>query len=166
MKQGFYLIGPKEPYSAEQIIEAVRKTAETRTVDAFLYTMQEPPSNEHIELMKKVCMGIQKINIAFILNGHLELAVKNGCDGAQIPFVPEIAKIRKKYPEMAIGVVCTTRHQAMTAGEADVDYIVFDGENILENTLWWSELFTVTSVLFNPESPPAEVDFIAVPLKL
>lgn len=166
MKQGLYLISPDAPLSADALIKAVKKTAERRTVDAFLYTFPSAGNEEHIPVLKKLIPALQADNIAVLIKDDVETAIKTGCDGVQVAYAPALSKLRKKIPDIALGVVCATRHEAMTAGEAGADYIAFVGDGAVENTLWWSELFNVPAVLFDPEIPCPAADFIAETIKV
>jgi thiamine-phosphate pyrophosphorylase len=165
MKQGLYLIGPEMPESPDVLIEKIRKTAAIQTVDAFLYILPETAAAPDFDAMKKVCAAVQKEGIAFILKGTPEQAAAGGCDGVHMAFAPGIGTVRKKFPDRILGVLCSSRHEAMTAGEAGADYIAFSGQDATENTVWWAELFTVPCVLFCPDAPCPEADFIARPLQ-
>ncbi len=165
MKQGLYLIGPETPDAPDVLIGKIRKAAAGRTVDAFLYILPETAADRDIDAMQKACAAVQKEGIAFILQGSPEQAAAAGCDGVHMAFVPGIGKVRKKFPDMALGVLCSSRHEAMTAGEAGADYVAFSGPAAAENTAWWAELFTVPCVLFDPDAPCPEADFIARPVQ-
>ena len=165
MKQGLYLIGPETLDTPDVLIEKIRTAAAGRTVDAFLNLLPEIPADKDISVIKKACAAVQKEGIAFLLKGSPEQAAAAGCDGVHMAFGPEIGKIRKKFPDMALGVLCASRHEAMTAGEAGADYIAFAGPDAAENTAWWAELFTVPCVLFSPDAPCPEADFIARPVQ-
>ena len=82
----------------------------------------------------------------------------------QIDYRPDIKKIRSKIGDIALGVLCATRDEAMRAGEAGADYIGFDGENAKELTEWWAELFNLPCVDFNPSDPSDSADFRVKPL--
>ncbi len=167
MKQGLYLISPAARFSADALIKAVRETAKTRDVDAFLYAFPEEMNREeHCAVLKKLIPALQSDNIAVLLKDDVETALKTGCDGVQVAYAPALSKLRKRMPDIAMGVVCATRHEAMTAGEAGADYIAFTGENAAENTEWWSELFNVPCVSLPSETPCPAADFIAETVRL
>lgn len=162
MKQGLYLISPDTFENAADLLNAVKNFAKDQTVDAFLYTFPDgADKNGHLNVLKKLIPELQAQNIAVLLKDDVDTAVKTGCDGVQVDYAPHLSELRKKIPDIALGVVCSSRHEAMTAGEAGADYIAFSGENILQNTLWWAELFNVPAVLVDTGTPCPNVDFIA-----
>lgn len=162
MKQGLYLICPDSRVDADCLIRAVRAKAGQNAVDAFLYTFPAAMNDgEHKTVLKKLIPALQSENIAVLLKDRVEEALKSGCDGVQVGYDGTIAKLRRKIPDISLGVVCETRHEAMTAGEAGADYIAFSGGDALDNAEWWAELFTVPVVVFNPDAPCPFADFIA-----
>jgi thiamine-phosphate pyrophosphorylase len=103
------------------------------------------------------------------------------CDGVDDPSgdgvhfdagAHDIAALRKRLgKDRIIGAYCgSSRHLAMEAGDAGADYVAFDqsatvlGEPIVG---WWSELFEIPCVAFQPVNPdeldillPQKPDFI------
>ena len=80
-----------------------------------------------------------------------------------------------RRPEgQTVGAVATTRHEAMTLGEAGSDYVWFGttatlSEAAVEMACWWQALFEVPAVLAGPADDAAmammiatRVEFIAV----
>ncbi len=87
--------------------------------------------------------------------------------------------VKKFKPGLIVGAAgLRSRHDAMSAGEYDIDYVMFgepapDGyvqpfEQIEERTAWWAEIFNVPCVAYAPailEVAPlttAGADFIAL----
>ena len=126
MKQGLYLISPDTFENAADLLNAVKNFAKDQTVDAFLYTFPDgADKNGHLNVLKKLIPALQAQNIAVLLKDDVDTAVKTGCDGVQVDYAPHLSELRKKIPDIALGVVCSSRHEAMTAGEAGADYIAF-----------------------------------------
>jgi thiamine-phosphate pyrophosphorylase len=101
-------------------------------------------------------------------------------DGAHVGGLSRIgAAIEGLKPDRIIGVgALKSRHDAMEAGERDIDYVMFgepraDGslppfEQTLDRATWWAEIFNVPCVAYAPDmtaiAPLARLgaEFIAV----
>ncbi|MBO4519972.1 MAG: thiamine phosphate synthase [Alphaproteobacteria bacterium] len=154
MKQDLYLIIPAG-LKAERILESFNRFCKDETPQAVLYD----PANHTDTDAGKIIKTVQNKDIAVIIRNSAEKALSLQADGVQIAYDKELKKIKKQIGDLALGVICTTRDEAMRAGEAGADYIGFDGENAAELTLWWSELFTLPCVDFNPDRPSEAADF-------
>lgn len=153
MKQGLYLIAPADG-DIEKLIAAFNNV-KSESPDALLFD----PAGATPADIEKFKNAVQGADVAFIIKDDVETALKTGADGIQIPCSPDVKKIRKRIGDIALGVMCATRDEAMRAGESGADYIGFDGENAAEMTRWWSELFTVPCVDFNLDAPSPAADF-------
>jgi thiamine-phosphate pyrophosphorylase len=107
-----------------------------------------------------------------------QLAVRADADGVHIEGPGEAieAALERLRPGRIVGVGgLTTRDAAMTAGEADVDYLMFGGpgtpepaDSLIERVAWWAEIFNVPCVGFVSnlddiaEFARAGADFIAL----
>lgn len=112
----------------------------------------------------------QRHGTALLVNGDA-LAARLGADGAHIRIQPAStsddnsdgppaalrAAVKRLKPDGIVGAGnLRTRHDAMAAGELDIDYVMFgepapDGyrpptEAIRERIEWWSEIFTIPCV--------------------
>ncbi len=69
----------------------------------------------------------QARDVAFLVDGRPDLALKHGCDGVHVAFDDGLQALRKKLgPDMILGVGCgSSSHAAMEAGEAGADYVSF-----------------------------------------
>jgi thiamine-phosphate pyrophosphorylase len=102
---------------------------------------------------------------ALVLSGDTRLAGRAGADGAHMSgsgeaFLESVADaVATLKPDHILGVGgLRTRHDAMSAGELDIDYLLFgepakDGwvapfEDRLERVEWWSEIFNVPCVAY------------------
>ena len=144
MKQGLFLICPTGTEA-----DALNKIARIDSADAFLY--------EGSNALPEIKNAVQAKNIAFIVENDAELALKLGADGVQVPYAKGLKNIKAALGDLALGVVCSTRDEAMRAGEAGADYIAFDGEKAAELALWWIELFTVPCLSLT--APCEQADF-------
>lgn len=133
--------------------------------------LQASPS-EHIlptdQALRDLIERAQRHGAAVLLNDDA-LAVRLGADGAHIRIQPSgtddpdgpPAALRAAVKRLKPGGITgagnlRTRHDAMAAGELDIDYVMFgepapDGyrppaEAIRERIEWWSEIFTIPCV--------------------
>ena len=154
MQQGLYLIAPAGT-DENELIKRFNRFCAGEIPDALLFD----PTDRSVESVRRFAQTVQGKNVALILKNDIDLALKLPADGVQIPYQPDIKKIRQRTTEFSLGVLCATRDEAMRAGEAGADYIGFDASNAAELTQWWSELFTVPCVNFNPDRPSPAADF-------
>lgn len=103
---------------------------------------------------------IQAGGAAALVHNDTRLAGRTGADGVHIDTgITDIATAAAKLrPKLIVGAGgLRTRHDAMTAGEADPDYVFFgrlDGDTdpdpfakALELAAWWSSLMTIPAVV-------------------
>ncbi|GGK38768.1 thiamine phosphate synthase [Salinarimonas ramus] len=88
------------------------------------------------------------------------IATRGGADGVHARDLAEARRLRERLEsERVVGVgALKTRHDAMTAGEIGVDYILFgepraDGslpalETTIERASWWAEIFETPCIAF------------------
>jgi thiamine-phosphate pyrophosphorylase len=112
------------------------------------------------------------------LVGDPHLAVQTDCDGVHVEGVgPQLeTALASMKPGAIVGAgSLASRHDAMTAGEAGVDYLMFGGpgkayefEEVRERTAWWGEIFNPPCVayarVFDEIAPLARAgaDFVAL----
>lgn len=120
-----------------------------------------------------------KTGAALLLEDRADLVAKTKSDGAHLSNFPEqsasIKSLKPRYTAGAAGLA--SRHDAMTAGEAGADYVMFGEpvngkrpplEAITERVAWWAEIFEIPCVAYaaSLEEIPALVhsgaDFIAL----
>ncbi|MGD0642837.1 MAG: thiamine phosphate synthase [Roseiarcus sp.] len=100
-------------------------------------------------------------DVATLVENDARLAARVGADGAHIAGVgPALAEaLASLHPERIVGAGgLRSRDDAMTAGEAGTDYVMFgeprrDGfipplAETLERTAWWAEIFQTPCVAF------------------
>lgn len=101
---------------------------------------------------------VQDAGAALLLDGATALLGRTGADGAHLTGVAAIAAdIGALRPDRIAGAGgLTTRHDAMLAGEADPDYVMFGEpdeaghsptfEAVRERVAWWAEVFRIPCV--------------------
>jgi len=103
--------------------------------------------------IKAVASVVQKADAALLVDGHVDLIARGGADGAHLP---GLAPLQEALPSLKPDRIAgcgglTTRHHAMSAGEAGADYVLFgepdtkgqrpSADAIAERLEWWAELF-------------------------
>ena len=151
MKQDLYLIIP----AGLEANGIVKNFPPNELPQAVLY---DPTGHSGAQAGQIVRM-IQTEDVAVIIKDDVGKALSLQADGVQIPYEKGIKNIRKRIGEISLGVLCATRDEAMRAGEAGADYIGFDGDDAATLKQWWSELFTLPCVDFNPDCPSEFADF-------
>jgi thiamine-phosphate pyrophosphorylase len=118
---------------------------------------------------------------ALLIDGNPTLAARAGADGVHVAGIGDALSeaIAQMKPERIVGCGgLRLRDEAMTAGEAGVDYVMFgdagrDGRTppfaeTLERTAWWAEIFNIPCVACSPDlggvAPlaAAGADFVAL----
>ncbi|MXQ12725.1 thiamine phosphate synthase [Microvirga makkahensis] len=162
-----YLITPvvEDASFAPTLAEACKGGA----VAAVLLRLPAADERSLVNLVKAVASSVQEHGAALIVSteGEADLAnvaVRGGADGAHVSGAdPELVReLRERLKgERAVGVGgIRTRDDAMTLGEAGVDYLLFgeprrDGslpslESVAERAAWWAEIFETPCVAFAP----------------
>jgi thiamine-phosphate pyrophosphorylase len=113
---------------------------------------------------------IQIPGAAFLLEGNPEIVVRAGADGAHFAGVGALRSAAANLqPDRIVGCGgLKTRHDAMLAGEAGADYVLFGEPDrqgrrpsfaaVMERVAWWAELFEVPCVGY--AASLAEVDLL------
>ena len=142
------------------LVSALPKLLAVADVAAVLLRLVPSDERETIKRVKAIVPVIQKAGAALLLDGHFELVARSGADGANISGIEAMQEAMPTLkPDRIIGVGgLVTRHDAMTAGEADADYVLFgepdaQGERpspdaIFERLQWWAEVFEPPCVGF------------------
>ena len=125
------------------------------SADIAAVLLRLTPGDERsiIQRAKALAPAVQKAGAALLLDGHYEQVARSGADGANISGIEAMQEAMPTLkPDRILGVGgLTTRHDAMVAGEAGADYVLFgepdtNGERpspdaIGERLNWWAELF-------------------------
>lgn len=96
--------------------------------------------------------------VASLLRGAPAWPLRHGADGVHAtgPFAARLDTVRSRPEGATVGAVASTRHEAMTLGEAGADYVWFGGpavdEEAAELAAWWHALFEVPGVVEGPGS--------------
>ena len=109
-------------------------------------------------ITRELAALVQKADAALLVEGDAQLAARAGADGVHVdgPGDDLDEALESLKPDGIVGVGrLETRDDCMTAGESDVDYLMFgapgeafDAQAILERTQWWAEIFNVPCVAY------------------
>ena len=125
-------------------------------IAAVLLKLPHGGERSLIDYAKAVAPAVQGKGVALLLDGHADLVVRAGADGAHMTgldaFTPAFDILKPERIAGAGGV--RTRHDAMAAGERGADYVMFGDPNgdrpplsaILDRIDWWAEVFEVPCV--------------------
>jgi thiamine-phosphate pyrophosphorylase len=150
--------------------------------DVAVLLLRLAPGDERtrIDTIKALAAPVQKLGVALLIDGDPDLATRGGADGAHLTGADALkdALPRLKPDRIAGAGGLTSRDDAMMAGEAGTDYVMFgepeDGGHrpsftaIVERVAWWSELFEIPCVAWAERIEEiadlcaAGADFIAV----
>jgi thiamine-phosphate pyrophosphorylase len=148
-------------------------------IAAILLRLAPADERTLINRVKAIAPSVQERGVALLLDGHIDIAMRAGADGVHVRVAELQAAISSLKPERIVGVGgLTTRHDAMVAGEAGADYVMFGEpdpagrrpsfEAIAERVAWWAELFEIPCVAWAErieevdELCAAGADFIAL----
>jgi thiamine-phosphate pyrophosphorylase len=168
-----YLITPlvEDASFAPKLAEACKGGA----VAAVLLRLGAGDERSLTNLVKALAPAVQEHGTALIVTaeGNVDLAnvaARGGADGIHVSAIDprEIRELRERLKsERAIGVgAIRTKDDAMTLGEAGVDYLLFgepraDGslpalESVIERAAWWAEIFETPCVAYAPTMEAVE----------
>lgn len=166
MAPQLYLITPTtaEPERFPATLMAVLAAAEF----SALLVARGSMDDDAYALLATAAVNIgQGAGCAVLLENDAPLARRLGADGVHVTGGPEAvaAAIAAIKPAMIVGAGnLHSRHDAMTAGEMDVDYVFFgpidgrpDGQ-AADLAQWWAQAFEVPAVFSQPDATADTVD--------
>jgi thiamine-phosphate pyrophosphorylase len=178
-----YLITPRLE-EAGGFAPALEAALEAGVVACVLARVAARDESSAKRIVRALAPLAQERGAAFIVADDAQLAQRAGADGVHISNAGENtagldAAIGRLKPDSIVGAgLLRSKHEAMTAGEKDIDYIMFgepeaDGsapafDNTLERVAWWADIFNVPVVAYAAgldEAAPlarAGADFIAL----
>ena len=166
MAPQLYLITPAnaDPVRFPATLMAVLNTAE---FSALLVTRGAMDDAVYAELAAKVVNIGQGAGCAVLIEDDTALAKRLGADGVHVTGGTAALKaaIATLKPAMIVGAGnLHSRHDAMTAGEMDIDYVFFGGTDGkpdaqgAELAEWWAQTFEIPAVLSQPDAAPETAD--------
>ncbi len=134
---------------AQQIGEAIT----AGDVAAVLLRLEASDERTLINRAKTIAGAVQRHDAALLLDGYPEIVARAGADGAHLTGVAALTDaLGVLKPERIAGAGgLRSRHDAMLAGEAGADYVMFGEPDraggrpsldaLVERLEWWAELF-------------------------
>lgn len=103
-------------------------------------------------ITRALAPAAQEKNVAVLVAASPNVALRAGADGAHVSGCGDALAeaIKKLSPRYIVGAGdLETRDDAMRAGEAGADYVMFsdhDRDALIERVAWWAELFNAPCV--------------------
>ncbi|WEK04879.1 MAG: thiamine phosphate synthase [Candidatus Devosia phytovorans] len=152
-----YLITPANA-DLETFPKALMTVLSEAEFAALLVTRGTLGPDAYAKLAAKLVNIGQGAGCAVLVEDDVALVKKIGADGVHITTGAEdlADAVAALKPSMIVGAGnVASRHDAMTAGEMDIDYVAFTDPDLAQ---WWAETFEVPGVLIRPEAKPGAAD--------
>ena len=153
-----YLITPPlgDPASFGRALAAALDAGD---VAAVLLRLEDSDERTLVNRAKAIAAVVQPRDIALLLDGRADIAIRAGADGAHLTGIAALtAALGALKPDRIAGSGgLRSRHDAMLAAEAGADYAMFGEpdhsgghgnqgnrpafDTVLERIAWWAELF-------------------------
>jgi thiamine-phosphate pyrophosphorylase len=152
-------------------------------VAAVLLRLGDADERTLINRVKSIRAVVQRRDVALLLDGRPDIVGRAGADGAHLTGIDALrGALATLKPDRIAGVGgLRSRHDAMLAGEADPDYVMFGEPDrrgnpgkhppfpaVVERVEWWAELFQLPCIGYAAAAdeirPLAEAgaDFVAL----
>lgn len=158
-----YLVTP-EIEDAGAFAALLREALGAAQIAAVLLRFADKDERSRINAAKALVPLIQGSGAAALIEGEASTAARAGADGVHVTGGPEALReaVESLKPQGIVGAgAVRSKHDAMTAGEADIDYVMFGeakrdmktGELAfpplhltIERAAWWAEVFEIPCV--------------------
>ena len=156
-RQRLYLATPAldDPEQFGRELDAALAAAD---IAAVLVRLADADERSLINRAKAIAAIVQRRDVAVLLDGRPEIVGRVGADGAHITGIEQFAvALASLKPDRIAGAGgLHSRHDAMLAGEAGADYVMFGEpdrrgvrppfETVLERLTWWADLFEIPCI--------------------
>jgi thiamine-phosphate pyrophosphorylase len=176
-----YVLAPTASHAAGDLAAGdLAEALGAVAVAAVLWRLGEADDPTIVEEVKRIAPPVQGAGAALLLDGRPELAARTGADGAHLSGPDALkAALPLLKPERIAGAGrLHSRHDAMVAGEAGADYVMFGEPDasghrpsvgaVIDRVAWWAEIFEIPCVAYAARLDDIEAlavagaDFIAV----
>lgn len=154
-----YLVTPPvaDPAGIGDALGAALAAADVAAVLLRLAAGDERTLTHHVKALAPI---VQSRGVALVLDGHPEIAIRAGADGAHLTGIEAFEAVRATLKPARIAGCggLESRHEAMLAGEAGADYVLFGEpdaagvrppfEAVEDRIAWWAEVFEIPCVGF------------------
>jgi len=125
-------------------------------VASLLIRFAGEDARKNEDIVRAIAPVAQEKGVAVLVAGEPNIALRAGADGAHVDGCGDELKeaVKKLSPRYIVGAGgLDKRDDAMRAGEAGADYVMFgedgcDRATLLERVSWWAELFNTPCVAF------------------
>src|SRR5271167_556158 len=152
---------------SETFARALAAALDGGDVAAVLLRLQDSDERTLVNRAKAIAAVVQPRDIALLLDGRADIAIRAGADGAHLTGIAALtAALGALKPEHIAGAGgLRSRHDAMLAAEAGADYAMFGEpdhsggqggkgnqsnrpafDTVLERIAWWAELFQLPCI--------------------
>jgi thiamine-phosphate pyrophosphorylase len=158
-RQRLYLVTPPisdpAPFAGE-----LERALGAGDIAAVLLRLADDGERALIERAKHIAAVVQPRDVALVIDNRPEIVAPAGADGAHLSGVAKLAAaLALLKPERIAGAGgLRSRHDAMLAGEAGADYVMFGEpdrngrrpsfEELEERLTWWADLFEIPCVAY------------------
>ena len=158
-RQRLYLvtpaIGDPAPFAGE-----LEHALGASDIAAVLLRLADDSERVLIERTKHIAAVVQPRDVALVVDNRPEIVARAGADGAHLSGIERFAAaLALLKPERIAGAGgLRSRHDAMLAGEAGADYVMFgepdrngrrpDFGELQERLTWWVDLFEIPCVAY------------------
>jgi thiamine-phosphate pyrophosphorylase len=130
-------------------------------VAAVLLRLRDADERTLVNRAKSIAAVVQRRDIALLLDGRPDIVGRTGADGAHLTGIAALqSALGALKPDRIAGVGgIRSRHDAMLAGEANPDYVMFGEPDrrgdqtkrpefsaTVERVQWWAELFQLPCI--------------------
>lgn len=150
-----------EARHVDALVEALRRACATADVAAVILRLAPADERSLVNLVKRIVPAGEDRSAAFLVacagyaGDLVSVAARGGADGVHLD-KPAEGTLRDLRGRLGDGRILgagglESKHLAMEAGEAGVDYVMFGGlypdgvapepETVLARTQWWVEIF-------------------------
>lgn len=169
MRAQIYLITP--PDADPEFASILQSTLEGNEVAAVLIQRGNREDDAYIEVAKALIPVAQNGGAAALLDNMPEAVNKLGADGVHMTGAAKdiLSAVKNLKPASIVGAGgIHTKHDAMTKGELNVDYVFFghlvpgkSEDEFAPETLadWWAETMEIPAIAFNPQNTNTDVRF-------
>lgn len=143
-----------------QLLASLPELLTAADVAAVLLRLTPADERSMIQRTKALAPTIQRAGVALLIDGHHSLVARAGADGANLTGLEAMQEAMPTLkPDRIVGVGgLITRHDAMVAGEAGADYVLFgepdangdrpSADAVFDRLQWWAEVFEPPCVGF------------------
>jgi thiamine-phosphate pyrophosphorylase len=158
MRPGLVLVTPRIE-DAAGFAPLLGDACNAADISAVVVRLAAMGEEEFLDQLRRLAPIVQGVGAALLIEGHARLVASANADGVHLVGVEPVAAARALHNDRIVGVsALPSRHDAMTAGEAGADYVMF-GEpdetgkrptipSLSERVAWWSELFVIPCVAY------------------